>query len=303
MKQDVYIGVDGGGTKTKVIVEDAAGNQLSEAKSGPGNIRNSAARAWASINEGIDEALKLASIEIDDPMYSIHVGLGLAGTEVPSSCEAFLRVPHPYETIQLETDAYVACLGVHGGEDGAIIIIGTGVVGYRIEGDTRRKVGGWGFPHADEGGGAWLGMEVARLTFKSIDGRIEKTPLLDTIYEQFNESPDDFVTWAGHAKPGDFGTLAPFVMLHLEQGDPHALALVDRAALEIQLVADALKKDKVESGEPLLPMGLLGGIAPFIEPYLSESLHDRLVPRKFDATKGAVIMIRDHVAKIRSSSK
>jgi glucosamine kinase len=50
-----------------------------------------------------------------------------------------------------------------------LIAIGTGTVGYQIEGDKECKVGGWGFPHGDEGSGAWLGMEAVRMTLHWLD--------------------------------------------------------------------------------------------------------------------------------------
>lgn len=289
--QDIFIGADGGGTKTKVLIEDAAGRELGVAKTGPGNIRSSVAGAWSNINEGIQEALKQASIDLRDPNYRFHVGLGLAGTEVKEAREAFLKMPHPYHSLVLDSDAYVACLGVHGGEDGAIIIVGTGVVALQIEGNKRVAVGGWGFPHGDEGGGAWFGMEATRLTCKAIDGRIPFSPLLKAIYERFHEDASQLVSWAVNARPGDFGTLAPMVMQFLDQQDENAKALVVRAGEEINLVAAALARQRMNSEAPVR-VGLLGGIAPFVKPYLPERLKAVIVPRKFDAPKGAILMIR-----------
>jgi hypothetical protein len=46
-----------------------------------------------------------------------------------------------------------------------------------------------------------------------------------------------------------------------------------------------------------LPCSLFGGIAPFLEPWLGEDLRSKLVPRKSDANTGAILMIRDIVAK------
>ncbi len=43
------------------------------------------------------------------------------------------------------TDAHAACIGAHNGADGAIIIIGTGVVGYQTQNGEGVQVGGWGF--------------------------------------------------------------------------------------------------------------------------------------------------------------
>ena len=83
MIKNIFIGADGGGTKTKIIVEDEAGLLLGQARSGPANIRNSVEQAWSSIDAGVKEALNQANLDPADPNYHFHIGLGLAGTEDP----------------------------------------------------------------------------------------------------------------------------------------------------------------------------------------------------------------------------
>lgn len=285
----VFIGVDGGGTKTKIQIEDALGNVLATARSGPANIKTSVSEAWHSIQEGIAEAAKFAQLNLAD--YEVHVGLGLAGVEIDAAKTQFLSQPHPYASLVLDSDAYVACLGVHEGADGAIIIIGTGVNGYMVEAQQRYQVSGWGFPHGDEGGGAWLGMEAIRLTLKSLDGRLKPTPMLDAIYKHFGADLSRLVSWANQAAPQHFGQIAPFVV-EFALTDPHAEALLNLAAREIDSIAWVLQQ---RSKHSKLPIGLLGGVAAFIEPRLSQEVKAAIVSRKFDATKGAVLMIRQKV--------
>src|SRR5690606_38225213 len=55
---------------------------------------------------------------------------------------------------------------------GAVVIVGTGSVGYRIEAAGRsRLVGGWGFPVGDEGSGAWIGRLAVAQAVQVIDTR------------------------------------------------------------------------------------------------------------------------------------
>lgn len=56
-------------------------------------------------------------------------------------------------------------------------------------------------------------------------------------------------------------------------------------------IAIGLEKSREDTSKPL-PCCLFGGIAPFIEPWLSEELRSRLVPRQKDASTGALLMIR-----------
>jgi glucosamine kinase len=297
LKQDIYIGVDGGGTKSKVRIEDADGNLLGQGMGGPSNIKLSVDGSWQSILHAIDDALALSDISLDDRhLYAFHVGMGLAGCEVKEAYTEFVQRLHPFTTLQVTTDAHVACIGAHGGNDGAIIVVGTGVVGYQIENGRSTKVSGWGFPHDDLGGGAWLGLEAARLTFQWLDHRTEKSPLVEDIFSFFNDDFDYFVTWANRANSSEFARLAPLVINHSQQEEIAAVRLIKKSAHAIDHVGTALIKSQFQKNAPL-PCCLFGGIAPFIEPWLGEDLKQRLVPRISDANAGAILLIRDYVKR------
>lgn len=295
---DFFIGVDGGGSKTKVRIEDAQGNLLGQAISGPSNIRISVDNAWHSIRSAIEEILQQHHLSLTDTQHQFHLGLGLAGCEIPDAVQAFLKKPQGYATVLLESDAHIACLGAHQANQGAIIIVGTGVVGYQMEAGQSTRVSGWGFPHDDEGGGAWLGLEAARLTFQWLDHRIDKSPLVEDIFAFFNHDAEQFVTWANQANSTEFARLAPLVINHSQQEESVAVRLMKKAAQAIDRVDHALKKRRQQTQ----PFGccLLGGIAPFIEPWLSEDLRAHLVARQGDANAGAIWMIRERVKKEKS---
>jgi glucosamine kinase len=189
----------------------------------------------------------------------------------------------------------VACVGAHAGGDGAIIIVGTGVVGYQIYQDKTKSVGGWGFPHDDEGGGAWLGLEVSRLTFQWLDGRGAVSPLLEEVFAYFKNDVNEFTTWANCATSNEFARLAPLVVNHSLKDDELAHKLMRQAARAVDSVAAALEKHHPQDVTPL-PCCLFGGIAPFIESWLSPELQARLTPRQGDANSGAILMARELLA-------
>ncbi len=296
MIEDIFIGVDGGATKSKVRIEAASGALLGQGVSGPANIRLSVDKSWESIYHALEEALKPSQIRLENKNYHFHIGMGLAGCEITEAVDEFLSRPHPFKTIQLTSDAHAACLGAHKGKDGAIIIVGTGVVGYQVQGDKNTRVGGWGFPHDDEGSGAWLGLEAARQTFQWLDHRIEKSPLIEDVFAFFNNDSEHFTLWANQANSSEFARLAPLVINHSQQEEIAAVRLMKKAAHAIDRVGAALFKMQT-SREKLLPCSMFGGIAPFIEPWLSEELRACLVSRQGDANVGAILMIRDLVLK------
>ena len=294
--ENIFIGVDGGGTKSKAHIVDNHGKTIGTGVGGPSNIRLSVDQAWNSIYHAINEALEGSGISLEDKNYAFHLGLGLAGVEVPKDRKHFLERPHNFKTILLESDAYAACLGAHDNKDGAIIIIGTGINGFEIQQGKNIQVSGWGFPHDDIGGGAWIGMHAARLTLQWLDGRIEGSPLLTEIHHQFNDDLIELVAWSNAAKSTEFASLAPLVVQYSNDNDVYAVKLMREAAAAIDQVGMAMEKRAIDKSVRL-PVSLFGGLAPFIRPLLSEHLQSRLVERKYDAAVGAVYMIQNAVKK------
>lgn len=262
MPQDIFIGVDGGGTKTKVRIEDEAGNLLGQGLGGPSNIRLSIDGSWQSILHVIEEILKPMQIVLSDTAYRFHAGMGLAGCEVKEAYEEFLRRPHPFLNLRVTSDAHIACVGAHKGKDGSVILVGTGVVGYQICEGSIAKVGGWGFPHDDIGGGAWLGMEAVHLTFQWLDHRGEKSPLAEDVFAFFNKDLDHFVTWANGANASEFARLAPLVVNHSQQEEIAAVRLIKKAAHAIERIGATLVKMQAHR-EPPLPCCFFWWISTF----------------------------------------
>lgn len=292
MQNNIYIGVDGGATKTKAIVEDNNGNLLGEGLGGPANIRLSVTDSWQSIMAAINAALAKCNLSLEDKSIDFHLGLGLAGCEIPGACTRFKQTPHPFKTLILEKDSYTSCVGAHGGTDGAIIIIGTGSAAFQIQDTHTVQIGGWGFPHDDIGSGAWIGLQAIATTLQWLDGRItQDSPLLESIFNNFNRNQDELVVWACGAHSTQFATIAPLVIAQLKAQDFHATRIIQQAAAAIDLMGEALIRRTKE--KLALPIVLLGGVAPLIEPLLSNQLRARIVPCKYEAAKGAILLVRN----------
>lgn len=289
--QPIFIGVDGGATKSVICIEDNDGHRLGLAISGPANIAISVEHSWQSIYSGIQQILSQQAISLTDKQYRFYVGMGLAGCELRDAYDKFIRQNHPFAALEVTSDSHIACIGAHNGKDGAIIIAGTGVVGYQIEKNKTTKVGGWGFPHDDEGGGAWLGVHALRVTLQWLDGRTASSELAKDIYGFFNQDIDRMVSWAHKANSRLFATLAPFVIRHSEQNDAVALELLQKAAKEIDRIGAALKAAQIDQ-HSILPCSLVGGVTPYLPPYLGQTLRARLRPCELPPVMGALMLIR-----------
>lgn len=293
--QDLFIGVDGGATKTSVRIEDTNGRLLSKATSGPANIRISVPTAWESITAGITTALQALSSSLTHPQLRLHVGIGVAGCELEQAYAAFTAQQPLFTHLTISSDSHIACLGAHNGQDGAIIIAGTGAVGFQSEQGQLTKVSGWGFPHDDEGSGAYLGLEAVKHSLQCLDKRAALSSLATAVFTHFHNDQNALVAWANAAHSADFATLAPLVISAYEQQDEAACAIMQRAAHAIDKIAAALAAQQRHS--PLLPCTFLGGVAPFLQPLLNPHLQARLKPCAASPDAGAIFLIRAYLAR------
>lgn len=297
MTENIFIGVDGGASKCKVVVEHENGTKLGNALGEATVIKHSVEKTWETIIATTKKALQSTGINLENPNYNFHIGLGLTGCEIPHACEKCIAAtPSYFKSVILKSDAYTACLGAHNGQDGSIIIMGTGVVCVEIRGDQLKQIGGWGFPHSDEGSGAWLGMEATRETFKWLDGRTSNgSPLLQNIFARFDNDLTKLVVWANSSNSTKFAELAPLVIDALQGNDQIALDLIKRAAKEIELINQAMQNNTKKNNSKL-PCALLGGLAQFVKPYLSTELQSRIVAPIHDAAYGAILIVKKSIS-------
>lgn len=281
--KEFFIGVDGGATKSILVLEDENGATLGRRSGAAANIRISVEQSWQAILTTLYALLGEHNLCSDDIV--LHAAMGLAGCELTAARQQFLSSPHPFKSLAVTSDAHIACLGAHAGADGVIIVIGTGVVGYQIDSDKVSKVSGWGFPHDDIGGGAWLGLEAVKHTVQTVDGRQRASALSAAILQHFNNDMTQLVTWANNANSSQFAELAPLVTTQAENGDNIAAQLLQQSADAVYEVYRAL-------GGASLPVALIGGIAPFIQAKLPDALQKRLVNCQRTPDAGAVMLAR-----------
>jgi glucosamine kinase len=295
MQNDFFIGVDGGGSKTHLRLESSDGKVLAEGYSGPANIRLSIDLACISIDDALEQVLQKSKLK-DKKDIRLHVGMGLAGYEVQSAREGFLARQKNllFSSLVVQSDAYVACLGAHSGNFGSVIIVGTGVVGLKMNKKGKTQVGGWGFPHGDEGGGAWIGLETVRMVLQSCDGRGESSPLLTHMKQKLGGRVEKITQWACSANASQFAEIARDVFKYARKGDKFAIQLLKQSAKHVERIFFALEKQEKKSDKKL-PYSLVGGVVPFIIDYFKPSLKKRFVSPRCDACDGALLMIRKSI--------
>ncbi|WP_020410810.1 N-acetylglucosamine kinase [Hahella ganghwensis] len=280
-----YLGVDGGGTSCRARLCDASGNVLGEGTAGSANPRLGLEYAYANILAATYSALAVAGVD-RSILSSTYAGLGLAGVAQHKEYELVMSHPHPFADIALVTDAHTACLGAFGGEDGAILIMGTGSCGVAYVNGEFHIVGGWGFPVSDTGSGATLGLLVLRHSLLAFEGMAEASPMTRDIMETFSNQQQNLVAWMDQAKPRDYASFAPRVFQHADKGDPVACQLLTRLAEEAAVMLRRL----LELGAPKLCV--MGGLSQVIEPWLPEDVTSLTEVPVGDAMDGAIRLIK-----------
>jgi glucosamine kinase len=283
MAEHLFLGVDGGGTTTRARLTDAAGTVLGEGRAGTSNLNMGIASAAESIIAATREALGNAGLD-DVRMGDIVAGFGLAGANVQSLANALNAHPFPFARVTLASDAVTACLGAHDGEDGAILILGTGSQGLVLVDGEARTVGGWGFELSDEGSGAVLGRAAIRASILSYDGIIQPSGLTAAILARFENDPSIAAVWGKTATPGDYGAFAPVVFAHFDKDDPVAADLLKESSIAVGRLLDRL----IALGATRI--SLMGGLADAYRPLLDARFATFLVPRKRDALDGALAL-------------
>lgn len=285
-----YLGIDAGGTQTRARLVSAAGEVLGNGEGGPANIRIGLEQSLEQIEIAYRGATDAAGLGPED-LSRIRVGLGVAGLNRRGALEGLKDTRFPFAAVAFASDAAIACLGAHSGEDGAIVILGTGSIGFaRVAGEAV-TVGGYGFPISDEGSGADLGMRAIRRSLWARDKRIAHTPMTREILAGFGGSAGEIVAWADEATPTDYARFAPLVMDYAERGDAVAEPIVQDAAQSIGRLIRVL----LERGARRCC--LMGGLSERMREWLATGLRKRLRDPLGDSLDGAILLARSREAE------
>jgi glucosamine kinase len=281
MNTDLFlIGIDGGGSGTRVVLGDAQGRELAQAASGPSGLGLGIERAWQSIETACREAFERAGLALD--WSSSVLGCGLAGVNNRDWLAEFRAHAPAVRGLAVESDAYTTVLGAHGGEPGVIVALGTGSVAAVLDGDgVCRLVSGYGYPSGDEASGAWLGLRAIVHAQQALDGRVPVDELVHALLAHVGaQDRDGLVVWLCDANQTAYASLAPIVIAHRT----HAFSarLLAEAGVEIGKMIDALDPSAA------LPVSLCGGLGGPLREFVPQAYQARLRAPLADSAHGAL---------------
>uniref|UniRef100_A0A486XUZ8 N-acetylglucosamine kinase of eukaryotic type n=1 Tax=Rheinheimera sp. BAL341 TaxID=1708203 RepID=A0A486XUZ8_9GAMM len=283
----LYLGIDGGGSKCRAVIVSSDQQILGEGLSGPANPLRGMKVATDSIISATQQALTCAGLAFND-MARLTAGAGLAGVNVPHYFQLFRDWQHPFKSLHLTSDLHIACMGAHQGQDGAVVIVGTGSCGLAAVNGRIIDVGGHGFPYGDNGSGAWFGMQMLHKVLLSLDQLAEPTAMTELLLQELAVHDSmGLVAHFMHATPTTYAKFAPLVFVAAEAGDATALQLIQQGAAFISAIAQRLLLAKPPR------LSFIGGLAPKLLPYLPPAIQQQVTPALQPPELGAVWFARE----------
>ncbi len=266
----LYLGVDGGGTKTALALVDDDGVVRAQLRAPTcyyleaGNTEGPA-MVTRVLGDAVAEICRQAGVEPDEIDFSF---IGLPGYgEVSADLAALDSLPAAVlgsSRFAVGNDMVCGWAGSLGLADGINVVSGTGSICYGRRGDASARVGGWGELIGDEGSGYWIGSRALQAVSRMSDGRFSSGPLLGLLTAELAlAAPLDLVDvvhnrWAGDR--GRIAALTPLVVQAAGAGDAVAAGILTEAAIElVSLVETTRTALGFDPGEPV-PLSCSGGV-------------------------------------------
>lgn len=230
VKNKFVIGVDGGGTKTAVVLADMEGKIVTRAVAKASNPRDiGIGEAVKNIGAGIYEILKRRK---NVNIASVFIGLPAMEEEYKNKKQLIIREIKKNKKIasifkgkiKIGSDQLVAFRAGSYGKDGIVAICGTGtaVHGWNNNKEALSNNYGW----VSKGSSRWIGEKVMQAIAESLDGRGQQTKLAEMVFKKY--------------KFNDIGKLLEFFYVTSKSDLPKLAVLCDEAAMRGDKVAQEI---------------------------------------------------------------
>jgi glucosamine kinase len=260
-----YLGIDGGGTKTRCVLGDAD-VVLATAMSGGSNIvRHGERQAREALRTVIEQVCAAARIS---PGQVSAICVGAAGAARPEIADAMRgivakAIPElPPTRIDIVGDTEIALESAFGNGPGVIAIAGTGSIVYGRAADGRTaRAGGWGFAISDEGSGHWIGRRAISAILSARDQGID-TALTALVSQEWKLSTlDALVQFSNSTPPPEFPRLFPVVLRAAIGGDSIAQSILSDAGAKLAELAVVVVR-RLGGGQSVtpLPIAMTGSV-------------------------------------------
>ena len=288
-----FLGIDGGGTKTDLVLSDVQGTY----------IRTLTVSGCNPVDIGFDaaaERLKQAIYEIcrDIPLSCVYAFAGIAGgisAGMQERFHAFFETFH-FKAFANHSDNSNAIAAGLGKRDGISMTLGTGICAF-IQKDRRfSRVGGWGYLIDDGGSGYNLGRDALNAYFCALDGTGPATLLSELIDAMLPGGSQKIIEFIYRDSKKAIASFAPAVFKAVEADDPVAKRILER---NIRVIVHLIETAAKSFSDETIPVVLVGGLTqqPIVMESIQAMIHN---PERYDfqtlngkPVDGAVILARE----------
>jgi N-acetylglucosamine kinase-like BadF-type ATPase len=249
----VFLGVDGGGSKTAFLLINEAGQVLAR------HVEGSAYHPEVGIDgvrsmfaNGCSATVALAGLRLSDVDFAFF-GIPAYGEDsrLQSTLEDLPSDALPLARYRCGNDMVCAWSGSLAGDDGLNVVAGTGSIVYGEYQGKRVRAGGWGELFSDEGSAHWIAREGLGLFSRMSDGRSPRGKLYEQFRAHFNLEDDldicAAIYGADAMQRSQFSQLAKLVTSAALAGDELARQVLVRGAGEL---AEMLEAARTRLGVP-----------------------------------------------------
>ncbi|MBQ6823425.1 MAG: XRE family transcriptional regulator [Clostridia bacterium] len=277
-----FLGIDGGGTKTQFVLQDAAGTVL-------GELRLSACNPYSV---GLEQAVAVLSEGIRTlcqgiPYGKVSVFAGIAGAGVGNARQELENALSAFRFSALKIDndaANIIGAGLQG-RNGVVGILGTGSVVFAVIDGTRHQIGGYGHLLGDALSGSELGKCCLAAAYRELDGSGEPTSMTPKVLELLGKDPLSAITDIYEKGKSYIATFATVLLDAATEGDPVAVALLEENIKQFDRQLTAALK----FCPPGAPVVLAGGITR-LYPAVLKKLNHKIEIMSREPVYGALLL-------------
>ena len=259
----LFLGVDGGQSGTAALIGDETGRVLGEGEAGPCNHAQAGegrAKLVRAVRTSLAQACGAAGL---DPagVYFEAACFGMSGG--PEDKQDILASILKTDRLVVTTDAVTALAGATAEGQGIITIAGTGSIAFgRDASGKAARAGGWGYIFGDEAGAFDLVRQSLRAALRMEEGWGPQTTLRQVLMDatgsdSANQTLHRFYTdeWPRSR----VATLARWVDDAAMNGDAVALEIINRAAMELAMLAASVRGQLWNPGDAV-DVAYIGGV-------------------------------------------
>ena len=262
----MFLGIDGGGTKTAFALVDGSGNVLARHQErGAYYVEIGMDGAAAVLERGCRTVFDMTGSAPDQLRFAFF-GLPAYGEDraAQAALDALPRRILGHDRYLCGNDMVCSWAGSLACADGISVIAGTGSMAYGEANGRRARAGGWGELFSDEGSAYWIARAGLGLFSRMSDGRLPRGPLYALLRERLRLDVDldlcGIVYGELKAERSRVAGLAPLVAQAAALGDRHAAAVIEQAAVELVDMVEAVRAALEVPPDAPLAVSCTGGL-------------------------------------------